>query len=102
MLTYLILCVSVKFSKTDRLKYTAEATNKLNEVSATRNSIVESYYKSKLELLKRQIELQERMVIAKEKSAIARERSATAQEAIASALAMRLPLDISNIHTHTT
>jgi len=94
LLTYLILCISVKFSKTDRLKYTAEATNKLNEVSATRNSIVESYYKSKLELLKRQIELQERMVIAKEKSAIARERSATAQEAIASALAMRLPRDV--------
>ncbi|XP_050065903.1 uncharacterized protein LOC126554963 [Aphis gossypii] len=92
----------VKFSKADRLNNTVEATNKLNDVSAARNSIVESYYNAKIELLKKQTEQNERMVIAKERSAIAKERSAIANEAIARALAMMLPKDPLNSPTTST
>lgn len=99
---YFIYNSVVKFSKADRLNNTVEATNKLNDVSAARNSIVESYYNAKIELLKKQTEQNERMVIAKERSAIAKERSAIANEAIARALAMMLPKDPLNSPTTST
>lgn len=65
-------------TKSDRLKNTVDATVRLSEVSMDRNTMMQEYYRSKIELLKTQTDIKGRNLVLKERSVVAKEKIAKA------------------------